>query len=44
MQLENGPVDSGSQPEVVGVDDKSAHKASLSTQGGAFPDEAAALV
>ena len=35
VQLEDGAVDPGGQPKIVGIEDKTAHRASLSTRGQA---------
>jgi hypothetical protein len=32
VQLQDGAVDPGSQPEVIGIDDKTAHRVSLSIE------------
>jgi hypothetical protein len=38
MQFDNGAVDPGGQPEIVGIEDKTAHRVSVSTPGAATCD------
>jgi hypothetical protein len=36
VQLDDGAVDTGGQPKVVGIEDETAHRVSVSTRGAAL--------